>query len=40
MGTTKRTSPTVQILLIALTLSGLWLSGVHFVASTSVPWGG
>ena len=40
MGTTKRTSPTVQILLIALTLSGLRLSGVHFVASTSVPWGG
>ena len=40
MGTTKRTSPTVQVLLIALTLSGLWLSGVHFVASTSVPWGG
>ena len=40
MGTTKRTSPTVQSLLIALTLSGLRASGVHLVASTSVPWGG
>ena len=40
MGTTKRISLAVQVLLVALILSGLSLGGVAFIASTPFPWGG